>query len=455
MKKVLLVFLFTYIHFIASAQQDSVVQKLDDYLTAANAAYKFNGNVLVALHGEMLLQKSYGTKDFATGVLNDANTIFHIASVTKQFTAAVVLKLQEEGKLSVHDTLSKYFPSFKYAKKITLENLLTHSSGLYDYVADIDESDSAIVCNPINKQRVQDIIFKHDLYFQPGTQFRYCNSGYYLLGLIIEKVTGMSYEQNVRDIIFTPLHMDHSFFDFKHIADSNIARGYKSITNTTHEAATAWRWDSTVTFAAGGILSTTGDLYKWTQAIASKKILSPASWNAMLTPHINNYGYGMYADSVFNKLAYMHGGGIPGFISNLCYLPADDISIILLCNQGWFGDALNATNTDLAGIIFHKPIDPMKDIAGKQFSDTELTKYTGKYDFDKKHHVYITLENGQLYMEAPQGGLPKSPLFTEDASNFYLKIINARIEFIQDSSGNITSLISHYAGKSEECKKVK
>lgn len=456
MKKVVLFLLLVFAgHFVTYAQEDAVSQKLDVYLSAANKVNKFNGNALVAERGKILLQKSYGKKNFISGVNNDANTVFQIGSVTKQFTAAVVMKLQEEGKLSVHDTLSKYFPSVEYAKKITLENLLTHTSGLYDYVADIDDEDSAIACHPIDKQLVLDLIFKHDLYFEPGTEYRYCNSGYYLLGLIIEKVSGKSYEQNVRDIIFTPLQMNHSFFDFRNSADTNIATGYQEITNTYQNEATAWRWDSTVSFAAGAIYSTTTDMYKWVQAIAQKKILTAASWKAMLTPHLNNYGYGINVDTIFRKSAYTHGGGIPGFISYLCYFPADDVTIILLCNQGWFGDALNVTNADLGGIVFHKNIQPMHDVAGKQLSSDSLKKYVGTYEFDKKHHAYITLEDGQLQMEAPEGGLPKSPLFAEDDSNFYLKIINARIEFVRDASGNITTLIAHYAGKSEVCKKIK
>jgi CubicO group peptidase (beta-lactamase class C family) len=401
------------------------------------------------------LQKSYGKKNFISGVDNDSNTIFQIGSVTKQFTAAVVMKLQEEGRLSVQDTLSKYFPSVEYAKKITLENLLTHTSGLYDYVADIDEEDAAIACNPVDKQLVLDLMFKHDLYFEPGTAYRYCNSGYYLLGLIIEKVSGKLYEQNVRDIIFTPLQMNHSFFDFRNIADSNIATGYQEITGTYQNEAAAWRWDSTVSYAAGAIYSSTGDMYKWAQAIAAKKLLNAASWRAMLTPHLNNYGYGINADTIFSKAAYTHGGGIPGFISYLCYFPDDDVTVILLCNQGWFGDALDITNTDLSGIVFHKNIDPTKDLAGNTFPADSLKKYVGTYQFDKKHHAYITLEDGQLQMEAPQGGLPKSPLFAEDANNFYLKIINARIEFVQDASGKITALTAHYAGKHETSKKIK
>ena len=178
---------------LSAQQNDSLTQKLDEYLISANKFYKFNGGALVAQKGKILLDKSYGYKNFTLRTLNDTNTIFQIGSVTKQFTATVILKLQEEGKLSVNDKLNKYFPEFKYADKITLENLLTHTSGIYNYTADIDENDSAIVCNPVNKQLVLDIMFKHDLDFKPGKEFRYSNSGYYLLGLIIEKVTGRPY----------------------------------------------------------------------------------------------------------------------------------------------------------------------------------------------------------------------------------------------------------------------
>ena len=189
--------------FTANAQVDSIPQKLDEYLLAANKVNRFNGNALIAEQGKILLQKSYGYKNFDTHVLNDSNTIFQIGAITKQFTAAVILKLQEEGKLSVNDKLDTYFPQFKYAKEITIENLLTHTSGIYNYTNDIDAGDSAIVCNPADKQLALDIMFKHNLDFKPGTQFRYDNSGYYLLGLIIEKVTGKLYEQNVRDIILS------------------------------------------------------------------------------------------------------------------------------------------------------------------------------------------------------------------------------------------------------------
>ena len=454
-KSVTFIILLTAYSFIANAQVDSLPQKLDAYLLAAHKENRFNGNALVAQQGKILLQKSYGYKNFSAHVLNDSNTIFQIGSITKQFTATIILRLQEEGKLSVRDKLDEYFPQFKYAGEITIENLLTHTSGIYNYTNDIDEGDSAIVCNPVAKQLVLDIMFKHKLDFKPGTQFRYDNSGYYLLGLIIEKVTGKSYEQNIRDIIFKPLQMNHSLFDFKHSADTNVATGYQTLNDSVQKEASAWRWDSTVSYAAGGIWSTTGDMYKWALAIAKKKILSADSWKTMLTPHLDKYGYGVFIDSLFGKRTISHGGGIPGFIAYLDYYPAEDVTIILLNNKGWFDESLNGINADISAIVFHKPYEVMHKHIGIKLPDEVLKKYVGQYDFDKKHHVYITLENNQLHMEAPQGGLPKSPLFEDDQNNFYLKIINARIEFVKDASGNITELISHYMGKNEVCKKVK
>lgn len=454
-KTILAVFCISSISILKAQESDSITQKLNEYLFAANKINRFNGNALISQNGKIILQKSYGYKNVAAHVLNDPNTIFQIGSVTKQFTATVILKLQEEGRLSVNDKLDKYFPQFKYANEITIENLLTHTSGIYNYTNDIDAEDSALVCKPIDKQLVLDLIFKHKLDFEPGTQMRYSNSGYYLLGMIIEKVTGKSYEQNVRDIIFTPLQMNHSLFDFKHSPDTNIATGYQTLNDSVQKEASAWRWDSTVTYAAGGIWSTTGDMYKWAEAIANKKILSADSWKAMTTPYLGHYGYGLFIDSLFGTKQIYHGGGIPGFSANFCYYPAKDAIIILLTNQGWFDESLNPVNADLSAIIFHKPYELMRNHAGIKIPDEELKKYVGQYDFDKKHHVYITLENGQLQMEAPQGGLPRSPLFADDETNFYLKIINARIEFVKDDGGNVVQLISHYMGKHEVCKKVK
>lgn len=439
----------------AQPSADSLIYKLNEYLTSANAFHKFNGVALIAKQGTVLLHKAYGYKDVSKELPNDTSSLFRICSITKEFTATAILKLQEEGKLSVQDKLSKYFPEFKYANEITLANLLNHTSGIYNYTNDIDESDSAIVCRPVNKQLILDIIFNHPPGFKPGTRFSYSNSGYYLLGLIIAKVTGKSYEQTVRDIIFTPLQMTHSLFDFTHSSDTDMVTGYKILTAKENTIATGWRWDSTVTYAAGGIWSTTGDMYAWAQAIAEKEIISPDSWKLAFTPRLNNYGFGWWIDTSFGKKYIMHSGGLPGFVSYFCYYPGEGVTIILLSNAGNLSDGLTSLNTNLSAILFSKPYELVHNQTEMYLPDSVLTKYVGKYDFDKKHHVYITLDNHVLQMEAPEGGLPKSPLFPADSNHFYLKIIDAKIEFTADASGNVTQLISHYKGKDESCKKVK
>ncbi len=449
------ILIFSTRFFVSEAHQsnDSLARKIDEYLLSANKFNRFNGSALIAEKGVIVLQKSYGYKNFAAHVYNDSNCIYQIGSITKQFTSTVILKLQEEGKLSIDDKLSKYFPEFKYADKITLKNLLTHTSGIYNYTNDIDENDSAIVCNPVNKQLILDLIFKKGLDFTPGTKFSYDNSGYYLLGMVIEKVTGKSYEEEVRNIIFQPLGMSHSFFDFRNSNDTNRATGYKKL--NANEQVIAQRWDSTVTYAAGGIFSTTGDMYKWARVVANKDILSAASWKAAFTPNLEHYGYGWFIDTLYGERSVSHGGGLPGYMAYFTYYPRRDVTIILLSNEGYYGEGLNDIAASLSAIVFHKPYELMHVRPEINLADSVLKKYVGEYAFDKKHHAFITLENGILQLAAPTGNLPKSPLFPQDETNMYLKIIDARIEFIKNANGNITGFISHYNGKDEACRKVK
>jgi CubicO group peptidase (beta-lactamase class C family) len=300
---------------------------------------------------------------------------------------------------------------------------------------------------------VPDLIFKKGLDFTPGTQFSYDNSGYYLLGLIIEKVTGKSYEEEVRNIIFQPLGMTHSFFDFRNSKDTNRATGYRKL--NINEQVVAQRWDSTVTYAAVGIFSTTGDMYLWAKAVANIDILSAASWEAAFTPYLEHYGYGWFIDTLYGERSVSHGGGLPGYMADFTYYPDRDVTIILLNNEGYYGEGLTDINAALSAILFHRPNELMHVRTEVKLADSILKKYVGEYAFDKKHHAFITLENGTLQMEAPAGNLPKSPLFPQDETNMYLKIIDARIEFVRDVNGNITGFVSHYNGKDEACKKVK
>jgi len=436
----------------------SLAKKLNEYLVSNTGDSKFNGSVLISQKGSIILQKSYGFQNAAAHLLNDSNTVFQIGSLTKQFTATVILKLQEEGMLSVQDKLSKYFPDYRYGDRITLENLLEHTSGIYNYINDIEAGDSAVVCNPVDKKLILDAFYGKPLDFKPGKKFSYDNTDYFLLGMVIEKITGKSYEQVVRERIFDPLKMTASGFNFRNIKDYRKAIGYQKIHGDT--VIMAQRWDSTVTYAAGGIYSTVGDLYKWANSIKSQQLLSESSLTQMFTAHLGNYGYGFWINHYFGKKCYMHTGGLPGFNSCFMYYPDEDVNIIILQNSGTgksvdFANMI-ITSTALSAIVFNKPYKNNKEAIEIALPDTVLRQYVGTYTLDKAHVTIVTLENGLLQIVTPSGAVPeKSKLYAESESLFFLKGMNMKVEFVKDKNGLVSQLVYHVNGFDEINKKTK
>jgi CubicO group peptidase (beta-lactamase class C family) len=434
----------------------ALFKKLDGYINSAVNVYKFNGSVLVARKGQIILKKGYGWENFGSQTPNNANTIFQIGSLTKPFTAMVILKLQEEGKLSVNDKLSKYFPEQKGSDKIIIQNLLNHTSGLNNYTDIIGPEDSAIVSHPVPKQKIWEQFMHSSLLFKPGSKFEYCNSDYFLLGMIIEKIAGLSYEQEVRKLVFEPLGMSHSGFDFIHLKDTSKAAGYASIDGGKYIPNI--KWDSTVTYSAGAIYSTTSDLYKWGGAIAAGKILSADSWKQAFTPGLGNYGDGWWIDTLFNKKYIYHSGGLPGFMAYFVYYPADDITIILLTNYGNYGDSLAPINAGLSAIMFNEPYSLWEKYTETIVGADMLKQYAGIYQFNTAHQLIITFKGGKLFVEDPnpKDMLPKLELHSESATRFYIKEAQLKFEFVKDDKGNIIKIITYNThGKDADWLKIK
>jgi CubicO group peptidase (beta-lactamase class C family) len=302
-------------------------QNLDSLLTAYHDTAGFNGSVLVARKGTIILEKGYGFRNLKARLPNDSNTIFQIGSITKQFTSAIILQLQEQKKLSVHDYLSKFLPRFPGGNKITIEQLLTHTSGVYNYTNDRVFMNTRST-QPISRDSLLAIFSNKPPDFQPGEKFSYSNSNYILLGCVIEEVAGRPYFEVVRERIFKPLHMDHTGFDFTDLQSPDKALGYASPKTETPAIIV----DSSVSFAAGAIYTTVQDLYKWNSALLGDKVLSQASLEQAFTPHLEKYGYGWTIDSVEGKRVLYHGGGIPGFVALNYRIPADSTCIIVLLN---------------------------------------------------------------------------------------------------------------------------
>lgn len=428
----------------------SIADKINDYLVSAMAAYKFNGVALVARGDEVLFHKAYGWRNVAAQAPNDTSTRFPILSITKSFTAMVLLQLQEQNKLSLNDKLSKYFPDIPNGNKITLEQLIAHTSGLYNYTDDIGEEDSALVNHPISRQLFLDIVYNKPPMHPPGKGFAYNNSGYYLAGLVIEKATGKSYEQNVRERIFDPLGMHRSGFDFNSLPGEEKATGYQFLTDRQQKPYTYL--DSTVGYAAGSIYSTTGDLYKWTRAIARQQLLSPASWKQALTRQAGDYGLGFRLNNFFGRDYIKHSGGYPGFVSEFVYYPKQEVTIILLKNSGTYGEDVWPVTMGISCIVFGLPYDQWTRRTEIKLSLDLLQPKVGTYAAGKQKVAFVAKDN-RLYEVLPGG--QELALLAESEDSFYLENFNTHIRFVKGSKGVYEQVVIHEHGKDYELKKIK
>lgn len=444
MKKIFVLVAVLFIVYFSFAQGD----KLDTLINAYAKLYKFNGAVLVAKNGTILLNKGYGYRNAANKVANNEQTIFQLGSITKQFTAAVILKLQEEKKLSVSDKLSKYFPGYPKGDSITIEQLLTHTSGIYSYT-----NDPKFMANEVTKPASRDMmmaLFRDKPFdFPPGTGWNYSNSGYSLLGYIIEAVTKKSYEQAVRKYIFTPLRMAHSGFDFTHLKNSGKAIGYFKLNDK--EAVPAPIVDSTVSYSAGAIYSTTGDLYLWHNALQKNNVLSKAQQEKAYTPVKNKYGYGWGIDSIEGKRKVSHSGGIHGFTTNIVRVPEDDICVILLSNAS--DPALQDITKNIFAILYGKEYELPKARIAIKIPEVKLKQYEGEYEINKDLHVIISLKDGEL-VAAPTGQ-PTSILYVEKEDFLFVRTPDIQIEFTRNDKKEIDGFILHQNGAKITCKKIK
>ncbi|HZR18305.1 MAG TPA: serine hydrolase domain-containing protein, partial [Verrucomicrobiae bacterium] len=293
--------------------------------------------VLVAQDCKVLFEKGYGLADLSHGTAITPKTKFRIGSITKQFTASSILKLQEQGKLSVNDKLSKFFPDFPRGNEVTLRHLLTHTSGIRSYTDKPGFIEK--VTSPVTPGELIDS-FKNDPYdFDPGEKWHYDNSGFFLLGSIIEKVSGESYGEFLRK----------NFFDSAGMRDTGVHRAGAAL---EHEAlgyqfdggqfTNALNWDMSWAGGAGSLYSTVEDLYRWNEAIFGGKALSEASLKAAWTPvqtrenknesTDTGYGFGWSLGQFRGEREISHGGGLNGFSSLLLRLPSRHFTVVVLAN---------------------------------------------------------------------------------------------------------------------------
>jgi CubicO group peptidase (beta-lactamase class C family) len=330
-----------------AASATAVAAELEAYIDAAVRHDAFAGSILVARDGVPLLSKGYGKASIELQVPNRPETVFRIASLTKQFTAMAIMQLQEQGRLQVGDPVCKYLDDCPAAwHQITLRHLLTHTSGIPN-ASSLPDWDEDLGRKHYRRRDFVRLFRDLPLEFAPGAKFKYSNSGYFLLGLVIERASGKSYGDFLHDNIFAPLAMTHTLFDDNRNVVPGRATGYYSRGTQFISAPVI---DPTTTFAAGGITSTTADLLRWDQALYTDKLVSRRALDEMFTANQGGYGYGWQVGEKFGRRKLDHSGSYDGFSAYLLRFPDDRVTVIVLSNS----DRASAgrTGSNLAAILF-------------------------------------------------------------------------------------------------------
>jgi CubicO group peptidase (beta-lactamase class C family) len=501
---------------------------------------------LVAKDGQIIYKKAFGMADLELNVPMQPEMVFRIGSITKQFTAVAILQLMEQGKLSLQDDITKYIPDYPtHGYNITIEHLLTHTSGIKSYT-DVRE---------FQKYERQDMkpeeainTFKNlPMEFAPGTKWNYNNSGYFLLGYIIEKVSGKTYQEYIDENFFKPLGMTGSCYGNDSRIIRNRASGYQPGKDGVQNADFL---SMLLPYSAGSIMSTVEDLFRWNQALHSYKLVSRESLDKAFTEYKlvsgkgTGYGYGWFLSQLQGSKTIEHGGGINGFLTNAIYFPEEDLFVALFSNNTSIGpdftsqkmaalalgkplkdtpiDVDEATLDHYVGVYknedgkeitisrdsarltvlrpdsFAREIIPVeddrflledsfislsfnRDATGKisrvavddrgkvtewvrtdkvveakkvvEVDESLLMKYAGEYELQPGFTITFTCEGKRLFTQAT--GQERFEVFPESSTKFFLKVVDAQVEFVQDESGKFNKIILYQGGQTMEAKRIR
>lgn len=388
--------------------------------------------VWVSQKGKIIYQKAFGMANLEQEVPLRTDHVFRIGSISKQFTGAAILKLAEAGKLAVQDEITRFLPDYPtHGKKITIEHLLTHTSGIKSYT-DMAEWDEQLHRKDFTPLELIAFFKDQPMDFSPDDEYRYNNSGYVLLGYIIEKASGKTYGEYIEHEFFKPLGMKNSYYGHTAPIIKNRAAGY-SRDETTGKFQNAAFLSMTQPYAAGSLLSTVEDLTLWTRALHSGKVVTPASFQKAITPYLlpngtnTHYGYGLQMGNLLGSPVVEHGGGIHGFLSDLVYLPKEDVCVAILTNCDC--EPPSELTPKIAALAIGKSYQP-KAIS---LDVKALDQYVGVYENEKKEQRIIRIENGQLTSLRVGGG--KFTLKPYGPDQFFFENSFARIEFMGEKTG--------------------
>jgi len=533
----------------AAAQKINTKQLTADYDRMLSEKFRQGETgcaALVAKDGQIIYKKAFGMADLELNVPMQPDMVFRIGSITKQFTAVAILQLMEQGKLSLQDDITKYIPDYPtHGYNITIEHLLTHTSGIKSYT-NVPEFQK-YVRQDMKPEEAINTFRNLPMEFAPGTKWNYNNSGYFLLGYIIEKVSGKTYQEYIDENFFKPLGMTGSCYGNDSRIIKNRASGYQPGKDGVQNADFL---SMLLPFSAGAIQSTVEDLFKWSQAVHSYKLVSKESLDKAFTEYKlangkgTGYGYGWFLSQLQGSKTIEHGGGINGFLTNAIYFPEEDLFVALFSNSTSVGP--DFTSQKMAALALGKPLkdtpinideatlglyvgvfknedgkeitisrdsshltvlrpgSPVREIipveedrfllddsfislsfsrdaAGKisrviiddrgkvtewirtdkaveakkvvEVDESLLMKYAGEYELQPGFTITFTCEGKKLFTQAT--GQERFEIFPESNTKFFLKVVDAQVEFIQDESGKYNKIILYQGGRSMEAKRIR
>jgi D-alanyl-D-alanine carboxypeptidase len=405
-----------------------------DEVMARTYSYPAPGAVaLVAREGRVVYRRAFGLADLEYSVMLEPDMVFRIGSVTKQFTAFAILLLADRGALALDDDIHKYVPEFETGgRHVTLEHLLTHTSGLPNYT-DLPQW-RALWGTDVKPMQLLDLVRNRPFEFEPGAEWRYSDSGYMLLGEVIERVGGKPYAEFMREQVLVPLGLSRTMYDDTMRVIPRRARGY---VKDGDEYLNAPYLSMTHPFAAGGLISTVDDLARWDAEITASRLIKPESVERMFTPfHLTSgasagYGLGWSLTTYESHPVAQHGGGIPGFSSFVIRMPEDRVYVVVLSNC--VSGAAGRVAKLLAALAIGRPFkDPREVTLAAATLDAYVGRYKGPHD-----GFELSRKNSHLLLEGNRDAIE---LMASSGTEFFEPGGPLRVSVVKDPSGAVAAI---------------
>lgn len=449
----------------AIAQTQDTAEALDQYLSSRAELGRFTGTVLVAKDGEIIFRKGYGFADVEKRIPYTPETQHEVASISKMFTAMAALKLRNQRKLQLTDSICKYLEECpEIWKPITVQHLMRHTSGLPDYEEPLElfsEKHIEFMVKPDPSGRIIENARKLPLDFKPGEKFHYSNTGYIVLSYVIQKAAGKRFEEYVTKTILRPAGMRNSGL-FSYGKPRNLAAGYshgdlgweKTLAGTPFVSGHLKRIPQLPLGPMVGdanLFTTVDDLYKWSLIMDGSSLVPTSEVAEVFTPGLSGYGYGWFIDKGFERKRYSHTGGLPGYVSDFVKYPDDKLTIIFFSNLD--RARLGRIRRDVTAIVLGKPYD-MEPVRGALavLTPAQFATLEGEYKMADGAILKIKKEPDLLSAAIKDrffaGLIPLTP------TKFYMPLTDGWVEFTIDSSGRAVKANVHYNGEDHVAERV-